>query len=231
VDWWRVYLGYGLSLPLLALPLVLLQSPRTRFGLATVIVVFVAAATLETFGAAHYVAPAAGLLYFPVAQCFRRLALIGPVVRRIAAMWLTICVLTPSLNLLALRVWGPTLEPIAPRVPEWLANDLRQWLYHKLPTPFALERSTFDAERRQDGERHLVLVRYGPGHNFHEEFVYNDADIDGSPVVWAREMGPDGQARLLRYFKDRVVWILVDDEHGVQILGPYRVRAPGGSGR
>jgi hypothetical protein len=58
---------------------------------------------------------------------------------------------------------------------------------------------------RKKGE-HLVIIRYFPGHRVFREWVYNDADIDRSPIVWARDMGADKNAQLLQYFKDRQVW-------------------------
>jgi len=65
------------------------------------------------------------------------------------------------------------------------------------------------------GGRHLVVVRYLPGHNPLEEWVYNHADIDGSAVVWARDMGGSANAELLDYYRgrqpDRRVWVLDGD--------------------
>jgi hypothetical protein len=58
----------------------------------------------------------------------------------------------------------------------------------------------------------LVFVRYGGGHDPAREFVYNGADIDAQPVVWAREVGPEGDAALVRYFAGRRVWLLEPDE-------------------
>jgi hypothetical protein len=70
--------------------------------------------------------------------------------------------------------------------------------------------------------RQLVIVRYAPDHQVGMEWVYNAADIDHSPVVWARDMGPRDNAELLTYFKDRKVWIVEPDTAPVR-LSPYRV--------
>ncbi len=56
--------------------------------------------------------------------------------------------------------------------------------------------------------RDLVIVTYGPEHRPDLEWVYNRADIDGSEVVWARDMGPERNAALRAYFHDRVAWNL-----------------------
>jgi hypothetical protein len=67
------------------------------------------------------------------------------------------------------------------------------------------------ADLQRQGGRHLVIVRYTPTHDIHEEWVNNDADIDGSPVVWARDMGEEKNRELLDYYKDRHVWLLEPD--------------------
>ena len=46
----------------------------------------------------------------------------------------------------------------------------------------------------------LVIVRYSPRHIFQEEWVYNEADIDAARVVWARDLGPEQDGELLRYY-------------------------------
>jgi hypothetical protein len=61
------------------------------------------------------------------------------------------------------------------------------------------------------GGKHLVVVRYGPEHDPHLEWVYNGADIDGSQVVWAREMNDAQNLQLVNYFKDRKVWLFDAD--------------------
>ena len=54
----------------------------------------------------------------------------------------------------------------------------------------------------------LVFVRYSPQHIFQDEWVYNEADIDRARVVWARDLGPEEDEKLLRYYPDRAVWLL-----------------------
>jgi hypothetical protein len=88
------------------------------------------------------------------------------------------------------------------------------------------------SELQQLSGQHLVLVRYGPDHSPHEEWVFNDADIDASKVIWARDLSgqpverrplgaglhaPPNESRdpnqaLIDYFSDRSVWLLNADE-------------------
>jgi hypothetical protein len=58
--------------------------------------------------------------------------------------------------------------------------------------------------------KQLVFVRYGPQHMFHE-WVHNAADIDGSQVVWACDLGPVEDEKLRRYYPDRTAWIVEPD--------------------
>ena len=67
---------------------------------------------------------------------------------------------------------------------------------------------------------YLVLVRYNTTHNFDREWVYNEADIDGSKVVWARDMDDKDNQELIQYFKNRSVWLLEPDESPPK-LSPY----------
>jgi hypothetical protein len=70
------------------------------------------------------------------------------------------------------------------------------------------------------GGRHLVLVRYSPGHDVGNEWVYNAADIDHAPVVWAREMDAESNRKLLGYFENRRAWLVEPDAPPIT-LEPY----------
>jgi hypothetical protein len=69
--------------------------------------------------------------------------------------------------------------------------------------------------------RLLVFVRYSPRHIFQEEWVYNAADIDAARIVWARDLGPDENQSLLRYYPDRTP-VLLETDFRPPRLGPYR---------
>jgi hypothetical protein len=70
------------------------------------------------------------------------------------------------------------------------------------------------------GARQLAIVRYAPGHNVLEEWVYNRADIDGSAIVWARDMGGAANRELVDYYRvrqpDRTVWLVEVDATDVR---------------
>src|SRR5262249_52967687 len=81
-------------------------------------------------------------------------------------------------------------------------------------------RSTLINQLQASGGQHLVFVEYTSEHNVHEEWVYNAANIDRSPVVFAREMGAIKDRELIQYFSNRRVWHLVVGDGSVK-LGPY----------
>jgi hypothetical protein len=59
--------------------------------------------------------------------------------------------------------------------------------------------------------KQLAIVRYSADHNPLDEWVYNDPDIDSSKVVWAREMDAADNLELMRYYRDRKVWLVEPD--------------------
>jgi hypothetical protein len=68
---------------------------------------------------------------------------------------------------------------------------------------------------------HLVFVRYDHRtHHPDNEWVRNAADIDKSPIVWARELDPETNRALIRYYGNRRVWLLEPDLQPVR-LRPY----------
>lgn len=76
---------------------------------------------------------------------------------------------------------------------------------------FAVARVKLQAGLEAREGKQLVVVRYAPTHFVHHEWVYNRADIDGSKVVWAREMSPSENEELLKYFSDRQAWLFEPD--------------------
>ena len=50
--------------------------------------------------------------------------------------------------------------------------------------------------------RHLILVPQPSA----AEWIVNDPDADGAPMVWARDLGAAETGKLLGYFKDRKAW-------------------------
>jgi len=75
-----------------------------------------------------------------------------------------------------------------------------------------------DLEHREG--RQLAIVKYKPDHQSNDEWVFNGADIDGEKVVWARDMGVAQNEELIKYFKDRHVWLVEPDEKPPR-LSPY----------
>jgi hypothetical protein len=53
----------------------------------------------------------------------------------------------------------------------------------------------------------IVFVSYAGLLSPHEEWIYNPANIDAAPVIWARDMGQMENERLRRYYAGRSFWL------------------------
>jgi hypothetical protein len=62
------------------------------------------------------------------------------------------------------------------------------------------------------GGRHVVFVRYGPNHSPHDEWVYNEANIDAASIVWCRATDPFDESEARKFFGDRRFWLAVVDD-------------------
>jgi len=60
--------------------------------------------------------------------------------------------------------------------------------------------------------KHLVFVRYSQDHSVHREWVFNGADIEGSRIVWARELDEVQNQKLIQHFQGRNVWFVEADK-------------------
>ena len=85
---------------------------------------------------------------------------------------------------------------------------------------WSIKRARILAGLTQDGDKHLVVVRYGPEHPPQHEWVHNEADIDNARVVWARDMGGDANRELVDYFRARRIWLLQINDTNPELV-PY----------
>jgi hypothetical protein len=172
-----------IALPAIAIAAILRRSRKVRYALAT-LAVSIAGLLLERTSLPHYFAPAAGLV----------LALV-----MLGAQYMRVRWGGSALAIFAALFFANAGFNVA-RDPDPYAN--RRFSAHRMSVIHQLERA---------GGRQVVIVRYAPEHNVLEEWVYNHADIDGSAIVWARDMGNAANRELLDYYRGRKVWLVEAD--------------------
>jgi len=80
-------------------------------------------------------------------------------------------------------------------------------------------RAGVDKQLAASPGQQLVFVRFSPRHLL-REWVHNEADIDRSRVVWALDLGPEEDAKLIRYYPNRTAWLIEPDSRPPR-LNPY----------
>ncbi len=125
-------------------------------------------------------------------------------------MTVALCVILFGVRLLA--------GPLQVSMPQWPASA---WNFNWYgPADFGRERAQIEANLEQLPGQQLVIVRYARGHNPLDEWVYNAPNIDGSKVIWAREMDAGENLKLIRYYSGRQVWLVEPDARPPEV-SPY----------
>jgi hypothetical protein len=75
-------------------------------------------------------------------------------------------------------------------------------------TNLAIPRQAIINQLSQGTKRHVIFVKYLAGHDFGWEWVQNGADIDGSKIIWAHDMGDAENQNLLSRYNGRKAWKL-----------------------
>jgi hypothetical protein len=201
--YWRFYLGPLLSIPLLSI-VALWRSRRTR-PLLLMAAGFSLVLLSEVWHSVHYAAPGTGLAILIVVmgmrylRTWRRRRGLGLYLVR-ALPWACAAMLT-----MQIVAGGPAGE------------ETRAWRW---PPAGDLTRAAVLTRLQQTPGDHLVFVRYAEAHDPGKEWVYNSADIDHAKVVFARELDPASNQKLMRYFSARTVW-LVEPDSASGNLRPY----------
>lgn len=193
LEIWVFYIGPALSIPLFVVPLVV-RDHRIRWLIVAGAITF-AGLALVVFFFAHYAAPITGLIIAVILQGMRHQRAWQwhdrPIGQFLVRATVVICLLMVVIQVATLVRNPATSGKSQP----------------------AMRRADVLSTLSLMPGRQLAIVRYNPNHAvLAPDWVDNDADIDGSKVVWARDMGPEQNQELLWYFGNRRVWLVEPDE-------------------
>ncbi len=204
------FVGAALLPPFLLLPATLGRK-RSRLVAFTLLSSLAGFLLVSWWIVPHYAAPAAAALWIAMLEGVRRLAVLAHRFGR-RASGPTVAVFAAVGVALGLRLAAPSLGlRVGGWPPAWYST-VRYAGY---------SRNALQDDLTRRGGRHLVFVRYRPGHSPHLEWVFNGADLSSTPVLWARSMGAEADARLVRYEAGRKAWLLEPDRDP-WALRPYQ---------
>ena len=199
LDWLtvlRYYYGNLIwLLPLLAFAPSVWRSRRTRF--AVILAMLVGMASLvEMWWYPHYAAPFVAALLILAVQSLRYLRqwkYHGREMGRFLVGAIPVAVLAVMVAFEAEAIgMHQTSEWI--KLPSAQKGTVERTLLEKYPG------------------RHVIFVRNTGTQLPSEAWIYNPADIDAAPVIWAWDLGQAENARLRAYYPGRLFWLFKPDE-------------------
>ena len=120
---------------------------------------------------------------------------------------------------IAAKLWNPFLLTHTIQQPDAGSAKI-------VPIPLQFQRVRIQSDLRARGGKHLVIVGYPARDVPSQEWVYNEADIDNSKIVWARDMGYLRNLDLLEHYPDRQVWYVNRGDVTASLVPYDRVSAP-----
>ncbi len=179
----------------------MLRRRSVKFALGTW-ALLVAAILSEAWSLPHYAAPASSLAILLVVESLRQARPAKWRGRRVGRFLVRATLPLLLVSALASFALGKYRDP-----PNW-----------------SQDRHKIECSLNQSEGNHLVIVRYDPALLHPDEWIFNRADIDSAKVVWAREIDPRSNTKLIEYFKDRHIWLLEPDKVPRR-LAPYTVES------
>jgi hypothetical protein len=209
LDWLtllRFYYGNLIwLLPLVVFMPFLWRSRRTRF--ATILVTAIGAASLiEVWWYPHYAAPFTAALLILVAQSMRYLRQWKYGGREPGRF---------LVNAMPVAVLLVMVASEAQAIATHRTADQEQAKNAQVAQKERIEKQLL---KKRSGQ-HVIFVRYAGLPSPHEEWIYNPADIDAAPVIWAQDLGHIENERLRRYYAGRSFWLFKPAES--MNLSPY----------
>ena len=206
LDWLtllRYYYGNLIwLLPLGAFMPFLWRSRRTRFPVILAAVIG-AASVIEVWWYPHYGAPFVAVLLILAVQSMRYLRQWKYDGREVGRFLVSAMPVAVLLVIVASETEGIVTHRTADQIQA--RNSQKE----------SAEQALLE---KQPGQ-HVIFVRYTETHSPHQEWIYNPADIDSAPVIWAHDMGQTENERLRRYYAGRSFWLFKPDES--MAVSPY----------
>jgi hypothetical protein len=194
---WLTLLRYYYGNPIWLLPVVvfmpaLWRSRRTRFALILTAIIG-AASLIEVWWYPHYGAPFLAAVLILVAQSLRYLRQWKYHGRQVGR-FLT--------NAMPVTVFIVMITAEAEAIATHRTTDQTHAANAQLAQKESIEQALL---RKQPGQ-HVIFVSYAGLPSPHEEWIYNPANVDAAPIIWALDLGQTENEKLRRYYAGRSFW-------------------------
>lgn len=212
--------GFALAIPFCMAHRVV-RDRRIRF-LLICLGCFLCGMAIEIYLIPHYLGPFIAVFYGLGLQAMRHLRAWKPEGRPVGLALVRFIVVV-CVGMAGLRLGA---EPLHLSPAEWPPSD---WLWEWYgPGTYGTERAQVQAEFEKLPGKQLAIVRYSENHYPLDEWVYNDADLSGAKVIWARDMDSAQNSELIRYYQDRQIWLVQPDSDSGKVI-PYPMQAEASS--